>query len=85
MVCHSSNKKNHLSHVKHVKNDYNNHNHDMSHDQSCKKSTKTHHMYDSMTKFGQSLHNFIIWGASKIKCTTQLTWQPKKKKFGIGF
>ncbi len=42
MVCHSSNKKNHLSHVRHVKNDYNNynHNHDMSHDQSCKKKHK---------------------------------------------
>jgi hypothetical protein len=87
MVCHSSNKKGHLSHVRHVKNDYNNHNHnhDMSRDQSCKKSTKTHHMYDSMTKFGQSLQRFIIWGASKIKCTTQLSWQPTKSNFGIAF
>jgi hypothetical protein len=87
MVCHSYSKKNHLSHVRHVKNDYNNfnHNHDMFHDQSCKKNTKTHHMYDFMTKFTQSVQRLIIWGASKIKCTIQLSWQPKKSNFGIGF
>jgi hypothetical protein len=51
----------------------------------AKKSTKTHHMYDSMTKFGQSLQSLIIWGASKKKCTIQLSWQPRKSIFGIGF